>query len=261
MPAIPPPVAAPRTKNSHPPLVFLHGFRGNGTGLRQLEQYFPDYYCHFPDLPPAGGNTLRVYNAALYADFVANYIKEHRLKKPILIGHSMGSLVAAAVAEKYPDLIADHIVLLSPISKKPARFFAAISPYSAILPTRVVDYVTTKYLYVAPEQKNHLQFRLILTLTHACSTDYTSRRDIYRSAQFSSHHSLGDFKFKRRALIVAGEKDRLIPIKHTKQLVDAMNANFPDSTTSVFIKDAGHLINYERPAAVAKAIRSFLKTA
>lgn len=36
---------------------------------------------------------------------IANYIKENKIEKPIIIGHSMGGGLALAIASDYPELI------------------------------------------------------------------------------------------------------------------------------------------------------------
>jgi len=51
------------------------------------------------------------YSADDHASAVANNIKSLKVKKPIvLVGHSMGALIAARIARKYPKLV-KHLVL------------------------------------------------------------------------------------------------------------------------------------------------------
>lgn len=236
-----------------PTLLFIHGFRGNGLGLQELAKKFSkkDYNVFIIEIPPAGGNSLQEYTARLYARFVANYIKENKLEKPILIGHSMGSIVAAAVAERYPELIAKKIIFLSPISVKPNRIFSALSPFSAVLPNKLVSYSTTKYLYV-PKQDKEL-FKKALAITYECGKDYTKRSDIYRSAKFSADYSIDDFTFSKDALFLSGEKDHLIPREKTEKVAKRFKGK------TIFVKGTGHLLNIENPTATAKEIKKFIK--
>lgn len=236
--------------SNNPPLLFLHGFRGNGLGLSSLADYLPDYDCHFPQLPPAGGHTLAEFDANHYAKYVADYIKYHQLDHPVLVAHSMGSIVAAATAAKYPELINTKLILMSPLSVKPAKIFARLTPLSAILPNKAVGYVTTKFLL---GKKGKKKLKSILATTYLCGADYTTKRDVYRSAQFSVRHSIDDFKFKQTTLLLAGEQDRLIKRTATKELAQKIGAK------TVFLKDTGHLHNYEAPKSTAKAIQAFLE--
>lgn len=234
-------------------LVFIHGFRGSSLGLEELSKCFDKkkFNIYLPDLPPAGENSLPEYSARHYARFVANYIKSKKIKDPILIGHSMGSIIVAATAERYPELLGDKIVFLSPISVHPGLFFKALTPLSALLPNKLVGYITTKYLII-PKDKDLLR-RTLLTTYH-CGADQKSKRDTYKSAKFSCEYAISDFAFDKTPIFISGAKDRLIPKRKTIDIAHTFN----DADT-VWIENAGHLLNYEQPKKTASAIKSFLK--
>lgn len=234
-------------------VILIHGFRGNHLGLEAVAKALPKklFNVYVPDIPPAGGEDLAEYSARFYAHVIADYIKEHKLKKPVLVGHSMGSIVAASVADRYPELINDKIVFLSPISIKPSRLVTALAPLTSIVPDKFIGYISTKYLYV-PQENDKLLLREILDTTYACGADYVSKRAVYKSAKFSSSCCIADFDFDKNALFLAGEKDRLIPAVRTKELAESIGGK------AVFIKGTGHLCNYENPKAVAREIKKFL---
>ena len=139
-----------------PTLLFVHGFRGNHLGLKETVAYLKakGYDCYVPDVPPAFNTQkeklpeLSEHTADGYAKWVADYILEKKLNHPILVGHSMGSIICAATAEKYPELINEKIFFLSPICVTPPKFICNLAPLSAILPTNMIAYITTKYLIV-----------------------------------------------------------------------------------------------------------------
>ena len=236
-----------------PTLLFIHGFRGNQLGLREVADNFPkkSYDVYLLDLPPTNGTTLKEYSPRLYARFVANFIKEHELEKPILIGHSMGSIVTAAVAERYPELISDKIVFLSPISVRPNKLFSLASPFSATLPNKVVSRVSTKYLFVPKNDKELL--KKTLATTNACGRAYHNKRALYASARFAANYSINDFTFEKQALFLSGDKERLVPREKTEKVAEKFNGK------TVYIKNTGHLLNYEDPKSVAKEIKKFIK--
>ena len=146
-----------------PALLFVHGFRGNHLGLKETADYLKakGYTCYAPDIPPAFNTQkeklpiLSEHTADGYAKWLANYIVEKKLDRPILIGHSMGSIICAATAEKYPELINDKIFFLSPICVTPPKFICNLAPLSSILPTKMISYITTKYLLVPKHKENH----------------------------------------------------------------------------------------------------------
>ena len=234
-------------------LLFIHGFRGNHLGLEEIANCFDKrkFNVFLIDLPPAGEKTLGSYTPLSYAKFVADYIRLNKIEKPILIGHSMGSIITAAVAERYPELIGDKIIFLSPISVRTAPFFAAITPLSIILPNRLITYITTKYVFI-PKDKE--LFKNTLVISNVCGADYVSRLDMFKSARFSSHYSISDFSFdNKKAYMIAGETDRLMPRKHTEEL--SKGRGIP----VVYIKNSGHLINYEKPKETATASKNILR--
>lgn len=233
-------------------LIFLHGFRGSSLGLEKVAKHFDkkNYNIYIPEIPPAGDESLPEYSPRLYARFLARYIKDNEIKDPVLIGHSMGSIIAAAMAERYPELINKKIVFMSPISIHPSKFIKFISPLSALLPNKTISYVTTKHLFIPKDKK---LFKETLLLTNHCGANYCRRLDIFKAAKFSTNYAIPDFTFDRQVLIIAGEKDRLIPKKRTIYLSQDLDADIS------FIENAGHLINYETPDQVAKKIKHFLK--
>ncbi len=94
-----------------PEILFLHGYRGAPIGVAAIadELRKKDYAVHTPAVPPfAGAELMPTYSPQSYANFVKDYITEHKLDKPVLIGHSMGSIVAAMVASQYPNQRQDN---------------------------------------------------------------------------------------------------------------------------------------------------------
>lgn len=234
-------------------VVLIHGFRGNHLGLKDVAKFLrrKGFSVCAPDLPPAGRYPLDKYDAEHYARWVANYIIEKKLDRPILIGHSMGSIIASATAEKYPELIGEKIVFLAPISVKPPKFLAPITPLSVVLPNGLISRITTKYLIVKKE-KNF--YRETVELTKRCASKYVSRRDVMKAAIFSESNSIADFQFKKDALFIAGENDRLCSREATQKLAKKLGGE------AVFLDGTGHLLNYESPELVADKISDFLAT-
>ena len=234
-------------------IIFVHGFRGSALGLEKIADCFDkkNYNVYTPEIPPAGDECLPEYSPRLYARFLARYINDNNIKSPILVGHSMGSIIVAAMAERYPELINKKIVFLSPISTHPSKFYKIISPLSVILPNKLVGYLTTKYLFIP---KNKHLFKETLLLTYHCGDNYCRRADVYKAAKFSTNYAIPDFSFNKDVLIISGSKDRLIPRKRTDILSQDLEAELS------YIDDAGHLINYETPDQVARKIKNFLKS-
>lgn len=237
----------------NPPIILIHGFRGAPVGLQAIADPLiaAGYEVHIPAIPPFAGATLERedYTPDGYARFIANYITEHNLECPILIGHSMGSIVAAATAHAYPELVNHQLILLSPISVRTPHFISAISPLATFLPTNIIDYATTHFLFASPDRD---LYRRTLQITHQCSHPRPRTRDLLAATNFSTHHAVSDFELLQNILIIAGEHDRIIAPKQTEHLASKLQAELH------FIPNSGHLHNYEAPAATAQLILNFL---
>lgn len=239
------------------PLLFVHGFRGNHLGLKDAMDYLKakGYTCYAPDIPPAFNTQneklpkLKKHTADAYAKWLADYIKEKKIDHPILIGHSMGSIICAATAEKYPGLLADKIFFLSPICVTPPKFICNLAPLTAILPNKLLGYITTKYLIV-PKDKQTLKD--VLKITYKCAEKFTSKGDTAKAAKFSISFAISDFNFKKDVCFIAGEKDKL----NSQEQIKAVAKKH--GKTPIFLKNSGHLINYECPIILAETIEKNL---
>lgn len=241
-------------RNKKPAILFLHGYRGAPVGVAEMvnELRRAGYEVYDPAVPPfAGAELFPSYTPESYANFVKEYIEKNNLDHPVLIGHSMGSIVSAIVAEKYPELINEKIVLLSPISKRTPKALSTLSMLAAYLPRTVVDYVTTKYLYVGKDRE---QLRQILDLTDQCTrATNIPRRDMALAGKFSAENGILDFDFQKDTLLLAGARDRLVNQKDTRKLAQKLNAKI------IFLEGTGHIHNYEKPHETVVEIIKFLE--
>lgn len=267
-------------KSSHaqkPPLVLLHGLFGSPLGLAEIAQDLRDagYRVFVPAIPPfAGSETawdeqLKATQLPIdqrYADYLRTYLQLNQIKNPVLIGHSMGTLVATSFVRHYPELSNQKLILLSPISRSPNFFIAKVSGLAAYLPPKLIDWVTTRFLIIARGRKN---FRKIIAQVHACSLDHRpSRKYIKEATKFSTIYNITknllninstDRKFQ--VLLLAGKQDRLVPWATTQQAAKQLN-QFPGQTFAcecISLPETGHLHNYEKPHETAREIIKFLE--
>lgn len=237
-------------------IILIHGYRGNPSGLAEIGEKLKKagFTVYLPSIPPFGDSkSLKSYTKNTYANFIAKYIEENHIKNPILIGHSMGSLVAAATAEKYPDLLGEKLIFLAPISVKPPRPIAALNPLATAFPRGIVDVTTTAFNMVPNGLKTT---KKTMRLTREASKQFTNKSDVKAAGVFSIDHAISDFDFKKDTLFLAGARDHLISRKHTEALAKTLSDKMPAKT--VFIPGTGHLLNYEKPSETATAIIKFL---
>lgn len=94
-------------------IIFIPGFACSGEVWKETKLlYEKEYTCYtltmagFANAKPQPNATFKNWETC-----IANYIKENKIDKPILIGHSMGGGLALALAADYPELIEKIVVV------------------------------------------------------------------------------------------------------------------------------------------------------
>ncbi|WP_116474069.1 alpha/beta fold hydrolase [Zobellella maritima] len=106
-----------RLAGQGPAIVLLHGISsGSGSWVNQLEQLAADYTLVAWDAPGYGQSEVLANDApsALeYAEMLHGLIEGLGLEQPLLLGHSLGAMIVAAYADRYPGRIRG-LVLANP---------------------------------------------------------------------------------------------------------------------------------------------------
>lgn len=103
------------------PVILIHGMWCNTRHLARLDELFSarTYQCHRPSLPhhePVAGQAEAVaaLSISAYVQHILDYIAARQFtQQPVIVGHSMGGLIAQLVAAQIP---AAALVLLTPAS-------------------------------------------------------------------------------------------------------------------------------------------------
>lgn len=94
-------------------LIFIPGFASSGDVWNEtVDSLKSDYTCYvltmagFAGVPPKDNISFEYWKTE-----IAKFIKENKINKPIVIGHSMGGGLAMAIAADYPDLLNKFVVV------------------------------------------------------------------------------------------------------------------------------------------------------
>jgi pimeloyl-ACP methyl ester carboxylesterase len=126
-------------RGTGPDVVLIPGLSASRGIWSSTVAAVPGYRYHLVQVSgfagtPAGGNSAgRV--AAPVADEIARYVAANRLKRPAIVGHSMGGSIAMMIGARHPGLAGKVMVVdMLPAPARPFRVPApAVKPIAALL--------------------------------------------------------------------------------------------------------------------------------
>jgi len=185
------------------------------------------------------------------------------IERPLVVGHSWGTLPAIAWALDYPDAVAG-IALLSGYYYGTPRVDALLTGVAAMpvlgdlftntvlpLQTRITGPLGLKMIFspdaVPDRVKNELPFGLMLRPSQLHATAADSGQMPLAAARLSARYA----DLKLPMAIVWGDGDKLVPGQgHSARL-----AKSRPHADAVMITEAGHMVHYTHLDRVERAIR------
>ena len=261
------------------PIIFLHGFGASRKHWRNNIEYFAKRNCAsysldllgFGDSDQPGIRQIGKLNNEIWcnqvSDFIKQVIRPRNSKKVILIGNSLGSLVALTCAVSLENQIAT--VIASPLPdqiqenkkkttnkqsiKKLKDIFIKI--FFIVFPLEIILFLITKLgiiklgLNSAYFKKNNIDSELIdlvkkpvLRKTAARSLRAMCIGMSSRDEKFKSSYLLKKLSSSKKVpfLLIWGDKDNFIPLFIGKKI-----ANFHRWVKLKIISNSGHCIHDE----------------
>lgn len=119
-------------RGSGPPLVFIHGGWQDGRSWEpQIERFAENYRVITYDIRGHGrtGETeTAAYSIDLFADDLETLLARLDIEQPILVGLSVGGMIARSVLDRQPDSIRGAVVG-GPVQSLPSLGFADLNPF------------------------------------------------------------------------------------------------------------------------------------
>src|SRR6195256_5295358 len=235
------------------PLVFVHGFTTTSEFWReQAEEFSKAYRVIRINLPGHGTSpapTARGYHLEDFVEDVAWVFRELSIEKAVLIGLSMGGIVAQKFALKHRQLV-KALVLVDTTSH-------GIGP----------DATANAFLAVADKRGLEKAVQDLSDISFSSSASPAllewARQEVIQTPEFVARtavRSLNDAdtrgslsQIKVPTLVIAGEEDRITPPQESEILAKGIS----DSILSL-IPGAGHFSMLENPVAFNRVLRRFL---
>lgn len=135
------------TRGSGPDIILIHGLAGNiGVWDPSADALDDHYRLHLVQIHGFGGvarTSTDSMVASAVAREVARYIRETRLTRPALVGHSMGGTIAMMVAARNPGLVGrvmvvDMVPFMGAMFGQPGATTDALRPMADQLRTQIL---------------------------------------------------------------------------------------------------------------------------
>ncbi len=245
------------------PIVFVHGLGGNFTHFEYLTRplHAAGYRVIGLDLPGFGlsGKPRRDYSIVFLAGAVEALMDHLHVPSAVLCGHSLGGLVVADVALRFPERALGLVLISS----------AGLSKFS--LPTRLAVQTLVRPEWVRPMLEKNASRMLNFVVkaknqrtarfAEQCLTRPDQRfcRDLAvvlhaLRRDLMARHLLGDVhRLTMPTLVIWGRSDRLLPLHPVPRFVQAL----PQGALEV-IDGCGHMPIIEDPEAVLRPLHRFL---
>ena len=240
-----------------PALLFLHGLGGDRDSFApQFERFTRAHECVSWTMPGYGSSTpLANLDFAALAAAAVGLLDEFRIDEAVVVGQSLGGMVAQEMAIGHPQRVAGLVLVATtsafgkPGSRFNEEFLASrLAPMEAgatpaDLAVGIVDSI------VAEGASEACRAHAVASMGRIDAHGY--RRSIECLVTWDGRSRLGEVTAP--TLCVAGSEDSNAPVRAVERLASAIGG-----AESVVIPGAGHLVNLECPDAFNEQLAAFL---
>jgi pimeloyl-ACP methyl ester carboxylesterase len=237
------------------PLLLLHGYTDTSRSWSLLAPFLGKFRLIIPDQRGHGASDAPAccYGPTQMAEDARQLLDALKVDRAAVAGHSMGSMVAVALAADHPDRV-ERIVLIGS---------------TGLAPVRRGDWLWTNVSALEWPLNPQAQFLrewhpanqptpVDAVFANAANDEMLAiKPQVWRGVL----RELVDVPVARHAadirspvLILSGGADPIFPAEHHQSLLKA----FPGASAHIY-PGLGHNFHWERPQEVAKAIETFLQ--
>lgn len=195
-----------------------------------------------------------IHSMELFSESVNAVLKHLRIRKYILVGHSMGGYVALALAEKYPEKIKGLCLMNSSSNEDDTERKALRKRANTMVQTNFNNMIRMSFINLfEPKSKTVYKNEVAHALSEALKTSiqgYIAAQEGMRIRPNRNHIMLeGSFK----KLMIIGEKDPVLTCQ--KSLQEAKKTN-----TETVVFPNGHMSHIENKEELITTLQIFVKS-
>tara|TARA_B100000795_G_scaffold269632_1_gene259661 strand:+ start:4694 stop:5473 length:780 start_codon:yes stop_codon:yes gene_type:complete len=194
-----------------------------------------------------------VHSMELFAETIAAVLKELRIRKCILVGHSLGGYVALAFAEQHPQKVKGLCLMNATSNEDNSERKSLRLRANKMISNNFTNMVRMSFANLfGPKSKTIFKEEMELAISEALKTPVQGYIAAQEGMQLrvNRNHILTENTFKK--LLIIGEKDPVLDFKTSLKEAEKTNSKiivFPD----------GHMGHIENKLALSDALTNFLK--
>jgi non-heme chloroperoxidase len=240
-------------KEDGPPIILLHGGGDSWhSWLRVLPLIPPQYRVYaitlrghgLSDHPQSG------YARLDFAHDIIAFIDQLHIEKPVIAGHSLGTMVAQAIAVIAPDHVSKLVLAGSPARVPKTAAVEEITKRQS-KPTVDVDFARD-FQFSTVYSPIPADFAEIVVADAAKLQDYVWHG--IKVGLSGDHFEDQLSKIQAPTLVLWGEKDTLV----TREETDLLLSKVKTATLKVY-PNTGHGVHWERPEEFTKDLVEFIQ--
>ena len=238
-------------------VVLLHGFLENLSMWKDIkENLIARYRVLAIDLLGHGKTPCLGYVHSMkdQANLLEAILKKHRIRKPILIGHSMGGYVALAYVEKYPDNIKGLCLMNSTSLADDDERKELRAKANKMVQTNFKSMVTISFTNLfGSESKTIFKNEIELALQEALKTPVQGYIACMEGMRIRPNRINVLKILQCPKLLIVGKKDPVLNFENSLQ--EAKNTK-----SEIVVFPDGHMSHIENKKTLTVALQQFVKS-
>jgi len=247
-----------------PCVVMLHGIGSNMASFDRLTEQLPQSWGVLAWNAPGYGRSMPLEApapcAADYAARLATLFDDLGIRRAVLMGHSLGTLMAVAFAAAHPERVIGLVLAACAQGHGLARGVlgdkarARLDDLARLGPQAFAEARAPRLLH-APETKPALVAEATQAMAAINPAGYAQAVHMLAGGDLSGAAAAVALP----SLVVVGAHDHITPPEQSRAVHRALKATAPGQRHDYLcVPEAGHLVHQEAPEAVAAQIRQFV---